>query len=91
MTRPDSHRIDLRFREALDHWIAEACPPGGFLNAVLCNDLSDAIGRGDEFAIDNLPHIVSYLYNDCPASCWGSPAKVKAWRGLTRLMGERHD
>lgn len=79
MPRPDKTLIEERFREALQRWVQLALPTGGFLWAVLTNDLRGAIERGDEGALDNLPHIVAYLYNDCPSACWGSPEKVRAW------------
>ena len=56
---------------------------GDFIGAVLRNDLKEAVGRADEEALDNLPHIVAYLYNDCPSDCWGSTARVADWNGLT--------
>jgi hypothetical protein len=79
MARPDKALIEDRFREALQRWIDFGIPPGGFLTAVLTNDLREAIGSGDDGAIDNIPHIVAYLYNDCPSDCWGSLEKAQAW------------
>lgn len=72
--------IEPRFKEAIDRWVKDACPMGSFVNAVLENDLIQAIGRADEDALDNLKEIVKYLYNEVPAQCWGSKEKVSAWR-----------
>lgn len=88
MARPDKTLIEERFKEAIDAWVQDARPTGGFVEAVLSNDLREAIGRGDDEAIDNLPHIVAYLYNDCPRHSWGSPAAVRAWRGLAPVEVE---
>ena len=77
--RPDKRLIEERFKEAIDAWVHDGRPMGHFLTAVLSNDLREAIGRGDDAAIDNLPHIVAYLYNDCPSMCWGSTERVDKW------------
>lgn len=54
-------------------------PVGGFLTAVLSNDLKGAFGRADENNRAAMFDIVSYCYNDIPSECWGSPEKVEAW------------
>ena len=54
-------------------------PPGGFLRAVLENDLREAFGRADSENTRAMGEIVAYLYNHVPSLCWGSAAKVEAW------------
>lgn len=90
MARPDKTLIEERFKESLDAWVETARPTGGFLESVLCNDLARAMANGDEDALDNLPHIVAYLYNDCPMNCWGSPERVRAWRGAPIAAEDAH-
>ena len=77
--QPDARLIQARFRESLDAYVQHRYQPGGFLTAVLSNDLFEAFGRGDAAAIVNLPHIVSYIYNELPSGCHGSPERVRAW------------
>jgi len=77
--RPDGSLIEPRFKEAIAGYVEHHQRPGGFLTAVLSNDLIRAIGHADDYALDNLPHIVSYIYNEIPSGCWGSPEKVDAW------------
>jgi hypothetical protein len=72
--------IEKRFKEAIDRWVSDACPMGGFITAVLENDLAMAMGKADKDARENLFDIIKYLWNECPAPCWGSKEKVKAWR-----------
>ncbi len=79
MNRPNKEFIELRFKESIDAYVAIGRPTGGFLEAVISNDLKEAIGRADDEALENIPHIVAYLYNDVPGNCWGSEAKYKAW------------
>lgn len=76
---PDKNLIEPRFKEGIQRWIEHGIPGGGFLDAVLRNDLSGAVGRADSRALENIPHIVAYLYNDCPSGCWGSDERVKMW------------
>lgn len=54
-------------------------PQGGFLTAVLENDLAGACGRADLSNADALLDIVRYVWNFMPAASWGSPEVVKAW------------
>ncbi|HOU23534.1 MAG TPA: hypothetical protein PLN42_04705 [Anaerolineae bacterium] len=65
--------------EKLNAYAERHEPIGDFLRAVLENDLQMAVGRADTSNLYNLPAYVTYLYNELPAACWGSPAKVKAW------------
>lgn len=74
--------------DSLQHYATSGRPTGGFLQAVLENDLMEAMGRADESSRINLFFICSYIYNDMPAPCWGSPAKVAAW---LLMMRERRD
>lgn len=66
--------------EGIRMWVDYGYTPGDFLQAVLRNDLQDACGRADDYNRWILFDIVSHLYNECPAPCWGSPEKVKAWK-----------
>lgn len=64
---------------SLQRYIEKRIPMGGFMMAVLSNDLKEAMRRADEYSRQCLFEIVSWLYNEAPASCWGSPEKVSAW------------
>ncbi len=77
---PD-HLID-----GLVAYVAERRPPGGFLRAVLENDLKEAFGRSDLESALGMRYICMWLYNCVPGACYGSPAKVSAW--LTQPKGE---
>lgn len=76
---PDASLIEPRFREAIDRYVGDGIPPGQFLRAVLANDLLGAINRGDESALDNLPHIVDYIYTRVPFAAWGNRVAVREW------------
>ena len=53
---------------------------GGFLTAVLENDLYHAIARADQESLSVLKDIVSYIHWEMPANCNGSPELVAAWK-----------
>lgn len=76
---PDSTLIEPRFKEALDRYANEGKMPGGFLSAVLSNNLAESFKRADASALENLPHILAYCYWEIPDVCWGSPEKVGEW------------
>ena len=64
---------------AIKRHVLERKPTGGFMTAVLTNNLRDAFGCAD---VENLPalhNIVKYLHWEVPAMCWGSPEKVNTW------------
>lgn len=67
-----------RFR---DHGI----PPGDFLQAVLENNLMEAMGRADEQNEADIFEICQYVYNEMPHNCHGSPEIFKIWVDSFRL------
>ncbi len=52
---------------------------GGFLRAVLENDLQNAVARGDVFSLTALPDLVAFAEAHLPGSCWGDRERVKQW------------
>lgn len=71
--------IPERILGALQRYVEDRIQPGGFMTAVLSNDLREAIARADDECLAALHTIVARLYNDVPSICWGSPEKVDAW------------
>jgi hypothetical protein len=65
--------------EALENYLMHGLEPGGFLTAVLANDLHMAVGRADHWNQDNLPRIVKEVTFKMPSIAWGSYAAVKDW------------
>lgn len=66
---------------SLRRYAENRIPTGGFLAAVLQNDLSEACARADSQNRELLYLIVGYCYNEMPGSCWGSPERVRVWLG----------
>lgn len=73
------YQIPQRMMPGIRRYIEQGIEPGGFLTAVICNDLKEAVGRADDENLRNLPAFVSYFYNDVPSTCWGSPERFSAW------------
>ena len=71
--------VPAHIRNGLIEYIVRRRMPGGFLTAVLENNLTQACFRADALNIHSLRPIVGFLYNYSPGVCWGSPDKVKAW------------
>ena len=64
-------------KESLDRYAKDRIPPGGFLKAVLENDLMSAIARADHMNRQRLPEICKYVFNELSSSIWGSREKVQ--------------
>ena len=65
--------------DSLDRYVTHGIPTGGFLEAVLCNDLMESFGRADSDNRFALFDICRYVYNELPGGCHGSPERVRAW------------
>lgn len=68
--------IPANTQAALIRYVEQLILPGGFLCAVLNNDLFGAVGYADSDNLEALPLIVKFIYNELPAPCWGSKEKV---------------
>lgn len=66
-------------RDSMKRYIEQRTPTGGFLRAVLENNLMAAVARADIYNRAQLCGICQWVFNYCPQSAWGSPAKVRAW------------
>jgi hypothetical protein len=75
----DFTRIRHDIRSALDRYAKDGCPVGDFLQAVLANDLMDALGRADDYNRETIWDICGYVYNEMPSGCHGSRAAYRDW------------
>ena len=57
----------------LKMWVLYAQTPGGFVEAVLRNDLHGAFNNADDENAEALPLIMSWIHNECPQDAWLSP------------------
>lgn len=75
----DYSRIPEHMRSGARLYIEQGISPGGFLMAVLCNNLVDAFGRADTINRQELFAWTAWLMWDIPANAWGSAEKVDAY------------
>lgn len=61
-------------------YVEHRIQPGGFLTAVLCNDLYNATGRADKDNLIALPLIVRWFANKCPG-LYGSENMLEHIKG----------
>ena len=76
--------IPSHTEEALRLYVDKGLPTGGFLYAVLTNDLFGAYSRADSENLAAMEAIVRYVYNKLPIGAWGSPENVKNWLDIAR-------
>jgi len=75
----DKYRLPSATANGIARYLALRIATGDFLRAVLENDLKNSMGRADEENRESLFRWVSFLHNEAPSCCWGSPEKVDAW------------
>jgi len=63
-------------KEALEAYAYKGRELGDFLTAVVANDLMEAMGRADSYNRATIHQICSFIYNELPSTCHGSPEKV---------------
>jgi hypothetical protein len=81
----DNHGAPPKVVDAIKRYVDSRLPPGGFVTAVLANDLRESLVRADHINRHYIREIVTYCWNEIPASCWGSYEKVDMWlRGETK-------
>ena len=73
---------------AIKDYIDRGTPLGSFLYAVFTNDFMNACCKADDTNVKILLVYAKYVYNECPASCWGSPEIVEEWMKYKREGGK---
>jgi len=82
-------KMNNNVKDAIDNFAKYGGRPGGFVYAVLCNNLSESFKRADDENRFAMHDIVAYCYNELPMECWGSEDKVIAW--LDKKQAEREE
>lgn len=72
-------QIPENIKTSLQLYVEKKIPTGGFLEAVLSNDLMLATASADYYNSKILKEICTYVYNELPANCWGSREIVQKW------------
>ena len=75
-----SNLIPIQIKESLQRYVVYGLDCGHFVEAVLRNDLIDAITRADAENLRLIHQIIIYCLNALPSTCWGTPEKVAEWK-----------
>jgi hypothetical protein len=86
LTLESAYRVRLQTRGLPSHshepiilYLVYGYAPGHFLEAVLANDLAEAVKRCDQANEAYLCEYVKFLHQCAPAQAWGSPERVWTW------------
>ena len=79
-------KLPEHMQEVARLYIEEGEEPGGFLMAVLTNNLVEAATRADGVNQQRLFEWAGWLYNDIPDRAWGSAEKVLAWSNEQKAL-----
>ena len=71
--------IPTHMIESISEYVQNGRPVGSFLEAIICNNLKEAVARADNHNLTIIPAYVKFFYNEAPSDCWGSPAKYRYW------------
>jgi len=66
-------------KDSLKLYANQGIEPGGFLSAVLENNLFDALGMADSYNRASLFELVQYIYDELPYDSWGSVERVSKY------------
>lgn len=80
----DYSGLPVHMQSGTRDYIEHGYEPGGFLTAVICNDLFAAVGRADLVNQKAIVDWVKFFYNKAPAGCWGSRESMEAWMEARR-------
>jgi len=73
------YKIPITTREAIDNFRDRGREPGGFVRAILENNLESTIRRADVHNYEALKEIMNYVFNEIPGESWGDETKVEFW------------
>lgn len=71
--------VPEKMKAALRRYARTHSRVGGFLTAVLENDLVTAAGLADGGNRPALGPLALWVWNALPSECWGSAEKVESW------------
>ncbi len=83
----DWQLVPAHIRAGIADYVQHGQIPGGFLQAVIRNNLSDAAFQADVENYPRLGDIAKFIYWHTPNACQGSEEKMLAWKKLGGLEG----
>ena len=73
------HHVHEDCRMAMFNYLVHGWMPGGFLTAVLTNDLYRAAAQADCENIKRLAYVALWVQHALPSCCYGNAKIMKAW------------
>lgn len=76
-------------REGMRLYIEHGVLPGGFLEAVIENNLVESFARADDINLERMFYIAKFVYAEMPMKSWGSKEKMITWHehgGMNGLL-----
>ncbi len=80
-------KLPVYMHGGVERYVLHGILNGHFLTAVVSNRLVEAFSNADDINTAAMRAWVSWLYNEAPIDCWGSPEKVQAWIDAGGLEG----
>lgn len=65
--------------DAMENYLVHGYMPGGFLTAVLTNNLMGAVGSADHWNKERIPVIVGWIMNSLPHGSFGNDDFMRDW------------
>lgn len=75
--------VTMDCQEAIFNYLVHGWEPGGFLTAVLANDLYRAATVADIANVNNLAYVAKFIVYALPQASYGSYEQVETWCRLT--------
>lgn len=73
----------------LNRYVYYGIPPGGFLGAVLANDLYLAFHYASSESWKNIGEIITYVHGKVPLAAQGSASAVQEWISRGGIEGDK--
>jgi len=84
-------KIPAPVLHAIQRHAATGASTGHFVNAIMRNDLFEAVARADAESLAALREIIWYVYNQLDCRCWGpkhvNSTEVTEWQGRQGMVG----
>jgi len=87
----DNTLVPEHTQGALMRYVNDGLAPGGFLTAVITNDLIGADTRADAWNLNALPGIVMFMLNVMPSASIGSTENMERWYRLVQESREQEE
>ncbi len=86
--------IPEHMRGAVSRYVMHGLHPGGFLPAIICNDLQSAVARADSVNQSRIADYIRFFSSHVPRAAWGAESMMNKWmkgRGLVGLLARPPD